>query len=215
MKNGLIKMINKYMVVSFDVFDTLIERNVELPKDIFKLTGKTILGDGEGFALKRIEAEHKARELSISREVTIEQIYSQLRAEYEDVTDRLMEEEICQELEATCPKKDIIEVFNAALDQGLDVYIISDMYLSSAVIEKMLEKCGITGYKKIYVSNEYNCNKLSGDLFKKVMSDNGIKKSDIIHIGDSLKADLLGARKAGIKACLISRKKRLLRLVHG
>lgn len=36
----------------------------------------------------------------------------------------------------------------------------------------------------------------------------------MIHIGDSIKADFLGARKARVKSVLIGRKNRFERLIH-
>ena len=37
-------IVRHYQYVSFDVFDTLIERDVNRPSDIFALVGKSILG---------------------------------------------------------------------------------------------------------------------------------------------------------------------------
>ena len=36
------KEINKYKYISFDIFDTLIKRNVEKPEDIFKIVEKKL-----------------------------------------------------------------------------------------------------------------------------------------------------------------------------
>ena len=69
------------------------------------------------------------------------------------------------------------------------ILIISDMYLPSEVIQKMLKACNILDYEKIYVSNEYGVNKISGILFKKVIQDKKINAYEMIHIGDSIKAD--------------------------
>ena len=41
-----------------------------------------------------------------------------------------------------------------------------------------------------------------------------IDKKNIIHIGDSIKADYIGARKAGISSILIGRKNRIGRLIR-
>lgn len=37
-------MLKKYDVISFDIFDTLIERTCSVPADIFELTGEAVLG---------------------------------------------------------------------------------------------------------------------------------------------------------------------------
>lgn len=39
---GIIKQIEKYDVVSFDIFDTLLKRNVKKPTDIFRYMEKNI-----------------------------------------------------------------------------------------------------------------------------------------------------------------------------
>lgn len=41
MKNYLLQaLISKYQYISFDIFDTLIERKVKAPSDIFAIVGK-------------------------------------------------------------------------------------------------------------------------------------------------------------------------------
>lgn len=215
MTNRLLRKLKKYKVVSFDVFDTLIERTVKLPSDIFALVGEAVLDPDNGFVQKRIQAEKEARARSVSGEVTLEEIYAGLRTEYGELTNRLMSEEMELEISSCIPKSSMTEVYKAAIDSCEKVFIISDMYLPSSVIEKMLDKCGINAYVKVYVSNEYNCNKISGKLFDRVILENCINRSDMLHIGDSVKADFLGARKAKISSYLIGRKNRLSRLIHG
>ena len=84
--NYIKKEIDKYEYVSFDVFDTLIKRNVSHYRDIFTLTcleyekrtGKQINGNYEQ---KRIEAEEKAREKREDKEPNIHEIYEQMEIE--------------------------------------------------------------------------------------------------------------------------------------
>ena len=111
-------------------------------------------------------------------------------------------------------KKDMIAFYEKCLEMKKHIVIISDMYMPAELIEKILNQCNIIGYEKVYVSNEYSVNKISSELFKIVMKEKQIDPSKIIHIGDSFKADFCGARKAGIKSILISRKHRLKRLIH-
>lgn len=68
---------------------------------------------------------------------------------------------------------------------------------------------GINEYKKLYVSCEYKKNKVTSELFKILLKDEDIVKNDIVHLGDSPKADLLGARKAGIFSVLVMKKNML------
>ena len=43
------------------------------------------------------------------------------------------------------------------------------------------------------------------------MEDQGFSENEIIHVGDSVKADILGAKKVGINSIFIPRKKMLKR----
>ena len=87
---NIIKQIAKYEYISFDVFDTLIKRNIENPTDLFDLvqkiynqTNKPLL---ENFKEKRIEAERKARELSSHKEPNIDDIYNISKKKWQILT---------------------------------------------------------------------------------------------------------------------------------
>ena len=79
--------IDRCEVVSFDVFDTLIKRNVRTPKDVFSLVEREALKrfgvSMEGFRDKRVCAERTARELSDREEISFGEIYDQLPYEEE------------------------------------------------------------------------------------------------------------------------------------
>lgn len=209
-------ILNHYEYISFDIFDTLIERDVNRTSDIFMLVGKKVLGEekAEEFRELRKRAECNAREENQSSEITLEHIYKKMNGIYnQSVIESLKNEEIKTELEH-CYIKDNMASFYATCIKHKKVLIVSDMYLSADVIHKMLEKCNVKGYESLFVSSEYGVNKISGKLFNIVMDQKKIHASQMIHIGDSIKADFLGARKVGIKSILIGRKNRLKRLIH-
>lgn len=181
------------------------------------MVGKCILGkeNAEKFRILRKKAEFEAREENNHKEITLDQIYEKLRGLYEeDVIEQLRKEEIQQEIKHCHRKENIAPLYQACVKKKKHILIISDMYLPSEVIQKMLKACNILDYEKIYVSNEYGVNKISGILFKKVIQDKKINAYEMIHIGDSIKADFLGARKARVKSVLIGRKNRFERLIH-
>ena len=68
--------------------------------------------------------------------------------------------------------------------------------------------------RQLYVSNTYGENKLSGKLFQIACKDWQIDLKSMIHIGDSIKADMIGAHKAGIHVWLVGRKNRIERLIQ-
>ena len=76
------KKIKEADIVSFDIFDTLIKRNMKRPIDIFPLVehefNKQYGGGLVNFQKKRIEAEYIARKSTKSEEITLREIYLNL-----------------------------------------------------------------------------------------------------------------------------------------
>lgn len=208
------KIIKKYDVISFDVFDTLIKRETKNPSDVFLLVGNKVLGPDKGKIFKedRIKAELNARKLNECFECNLENVYDMLPSVYDNYKEELKNEEIRIEIQACHPKKKMVGFLNECLNNNKRVVIISDMYLSSAIIAKMLKRCGINNYEKLYVSNEYNTNKICGGLFQKAIKDLDIERKTMIHIGDSYTADVKGARKVGIDSKLVIGKSMINRI---
>lgn len=206
----------KYSVVTFDVFDTLIERKVNTPSEIFFIAGSKILGEENGkiFTKERIEAEHKAREKKPEHEVTIVEIYKELEDKYKVYLNELMNSEIDTEFSFCYPKYRNIDLLKAFKESGKKIYLISDMYLPVDTIVNILNNCGVceSDYDRIYVSNIYKKNKLSGELFKVCIKENNLNEKKMLHFGDSIKADFIGAHKAGINAWIVGRKNRIGRI---
>lgn len=205
----------KYSVISFDIFDTLLKRDVYKPKDLFELIEqgycsnlslKSDLSALQGFAEKRILAERSARDLVKNREATLDEIYQNLCGYSEDETKELKELEMIAESRIICDNPLIHSFYSWCIEQGKKVLLISDMYLPKAFIQKLLNENGYSGYNNIYISNEYKASKSSGQLFKFAMEKENIGGQSILHIGDSKRADFLGARKAGIRSILIPRR---------
>ena len=166
-----------------------------------------------GFHNKRIQAEKIARQKLSPREVNIDDIYDYLDINDNNLKENLKAKEIELELASCYANKKIKKFYDRAIENGNEVIIISDMYLPQEVIQAMLGQCGIYRYKKLYVSNSFNANKITGKLFEIAISELGVPKKNIVHLGDSIKADFLGAHKAGIKAVLVHRKNRLRRFL--
>ena len=209
--------IRRYPAVSFDLFDTLLERDVDRPVDLFLRVGDIVLGPGKGeqFRNDRIAAEKAARTKAMNGEATLDDIYEALHmAGYSaDTAEELKIQEVRSELSSCSPKRSMKPVYENALEQGKTVFLISDMYLPKEVIAGMAARCGYEGYEKLFVSNDYGVSKRSGKLFEEVLKEYGLSAGELIHIGDSIGADLLGARKAGVAALPVHRKNRWGRLL--
>lgn len=194
----IITSVSEYKSVSFDVFDTLLKRNVQKPTDVFRVLEHSN-PSLEGFAEARIKAEEKARKKSTYEEVTLDEIYVELR------NDGFLAavspaDELNAEAELLTVNQPIKEVYDYFLSSGKDIYIISDSYLPRDFICSILERLGYTDYKKLYVSSEWRKTKSIGSLYGLVLSENNINPSDLIHIGDSIKSDYVVPKKKGISA---------------
>lgn len=200
----IICRISSYNVISFDVFDTLIKRDVPNPQDVFKmLERKTGI---DGLSDLRIEAEIKAREVSKNQEVGIKDIYNELGKilkNSQTELNHIMETEIGLEEKLCVVNLDMLPIYNYCINNKI-VVLISDMYLKRETIESILNKNHIANYRKLYISNEINKTKISGELFQFVKKDLGIENIKIMHIGNSFNADFIKAHQCGYGAIKIS-----------
>lgn len=195
--------IKKYKFVSFDVFDTLIYRNVSKTKNIFDIVQiqaelkYNILA--ANFAAVRIQAEKKAILTKEGEEITLDEIYDQIECL------SLKEKELLKELEIQaekhfCQRNRIWDqILEKCRNHNIQIVIISDMYLPQNVIGEILKKSGVI-YDRIFVSSKYKKRKSRGTLYKYVLSELNIDADEIIHIGDNKKSDYWIPQALGIKS---------------
>lgn len=211
--DDVIEKINNYDVVSFDIFDTVLYRNVDTPTDIFDLVGLRVgIPD---FKAKRIKAESLAREYKFSkcgsREVTLDEIYSILNKKFSIHIDKRFEEEV--EIENINCDPYAKKIYDFAISAQKKVIFTSDMYLSQELISSMLNKCGYKTYDHLFISNRYLKNKGIGDLFGVVKKCYPNKK--IIHLGDNINGDVKNPPKYGIESLYIPSIKFKFKEING
>ena len=197
--DSILELIESYPYISFDIFDTLVKRNLAKPTDVFTIMEKTI---GAGFKEKRIEAENRARIESGKTEVTIEDIYS-----YFPEADRqkLIELELTTEKSVIVPNSPIASVYKKCLEAGKTIYVTSDMYWPEKTIRQLLEDNGFVDYKALYLSSKEQKVKSDGSLFVELLKRENINGKDLVHIGDSRRGDYQEPRRLGISAIHIPR----------
>lgn len=203
-KQKLIKLCQKYNYISFDLYDTLILRNVAQPKDVFELVGEKL--NIESFANDRIMAEIACREKKA--ETNIDEIYQELSKKYtEDVCKLCQQTELQIESDIVCLNFDMYDVYQSCV--GKHIFITTDMYLPEDTIKNILSKNGYENYEKLYLSSSYNLTKRSGSLFEQIIMDNKITASQLLHIGDNVLGDFLIPIFKRIKTARIKRQKYL------
>lgn len=192
--NEIIRKIEPFEYVSFDIFDTLLKRDVSEPQDVFSLVEKRL--NIKGFKKIRINAEQTARKISSTKEVTLSEIYKYVDSFNNEQKSMIMSAEIKTELALVTINKDIIPLYEYCI-KNKKVVLISDMYLNKSVIEQMLKMNKIIGYQDLFISSEVGKTKAEGILYSFVLNKLGINKKKIIHIGNSFLADFISAKKNG------------------
>jgi HAD superfamily hydrolase (TIGR01549 family) len=208
--NNLLEIISKKEIVSFDLYDTLIHRNVRIPEDVFELTEKLYekeTGQAIAFIKARTEAEHKARLKKGIKEISFDDIYFELNAIFSiDQINKLKEIELKIEVDITVPVKKMVEVFKFAQSAGKTVIITSDMYLSADIINQILKKNGILGHSKLFLSSDRGVKKKSGEMYKFLIEECGYEAKKMIHIGDNPNSDIKVAKEFGITTFMVENR---------
>lgn len=206
MKYNIYDLIDKHEIISFDIFDTLLVRNVLNPSDIFELVEKkynTLHKDYpiNGFKNNRIKAEKLAR-LKKKNEIIIYDIYRQI--DYPDyIKNELMSIEMDEEFKYTINNPNVFSLYHYSKEKGKKIIITSDMYLPKAFIARILKNCGIDTYNELFVSSDSGFRKRTGELFVYISNYLKCNSNDILHIGDNKISDYIMPLKNGFDAYLI------------
>lgn len=214
---SLIDRIDRYDIVSFDIFDTLLRRTVFKPEDVFVLIQKKL--ENEYANLLPAVFVKRFPELRVGFERQLRKEYDQ----YHDTTDVYAEKneefytiEVYQRMlssfgldTALAEQLLVIEqdtefsvlearslgkaLYDVAIAKEKRVLLISDFTHSESFVSQALAQSDYSGYEKLYVSSEVGLKKHSGNLFKYVIADLAIKPETILHIGDNSTGDFLRA----------------------
>lgn len=201
-ENRMINELSGFDIISFDVFDTLILRPFSEPADVFFFLGeKTGLMD---FKRVRMQQEYLARKEHEKKygdnEVTFKEIWKRMERETGVSAKSGMRAELETEERFCFANPFMLKVFNALKDQGKTIIAVSDMYLPSGFVSRILKKNGFEGINKIYMSCEYGKSKSLGDIYSQVKDD--FKGMSIVHVGDNEHSDVKKAAEAGLAACI-------------
>lgn len=209
--------------ISFDIFDTLVERPFLHPDDVFDLLSieyNKIIGSEKyiDFAAYRRSAQRICYEKMRNSnpfcfEITLDEIYEEI-----------VEEKLLSTSQAEYLKKKEIELeyrfcrvrmigkqlYEFAIRAGKKIICISDMYLSKEVISTILSNNGYNEIHNIFLSSEQKVCKSDGKLFKRALSILNIRSKSLLHIGDNIDSDFNIPHSLGIAALHISAARDLL-----
>lgn len=187
-KTLLKKKIDDAVLVSFDIFDTLLFRKTNDPETIFDLVGRHF--GIHGFRKLRMDGQNEAdRRVYTHKQYPhagIDEIYEVL-AEHNEIPvnwEEVKEYEIRMEKDALVANKEMLEFFRYAKETGKRVVATSDMYLSADTLREILKSCGFVGFDYVYCSADEHKAKFNRELFELMASREKVSYTDILHIGD-------------------------------
>lgn len=185
-------------VISFDIFDTLLVRDVLRPVDLFPLLERRL--QQEGIPCPDFHVRRRAAGMQLEQDCvpTLAKIYGLLAQWYawpEELAQRACGLEFELEQRACHARQWMQALYESVMGTGKPIILISDMYLREEQIRSLLERSGYRGWSRLYVSCEHQAAKASGALYEVVQRDFVGKR--ILHIGDNAVTDGDIARSHG------------------
>ena len=147
------KDVSEYSVVTFDIFDTLIKRRCAEPKDVFELVENRLelkYGKTFNFVDERLRAKQRIKKYN--KYYNLEDVYRIIELP-NDVAETAKKYERLVEIDIAYSNSNVVNLYKKALYENKTIFLISDMYLDRDTIEKILKKCEIFGYERIYISH--------------------------------------------------------------
>ncbi|KJU86918.1 phosphotransferase [Candidatus Magnetobacterium bavaricum] len=213
-------LIDRVDIVSFDIFDTLLERIVEPPDKVKEIVARFACQDIKklrdmelspaDFMTLRDKTETQLRHRSLSEGKDYECSYSNIiRGMVQELTgghdeelfDAIIHTELEVEKKVLYVKDGIPGILKMLKDAGKRVIAISDMYLDRLYLEAIFEdKAILEFFDSIYVSSESRVGKHSGRLFKQVLFAQKTLPERMLHVGDNPHSDFKMPASLGINA---------------
>lgn len=191
-------------VVSFDVFETLIERVLERPHQLFHFLRRDADRELDGAVPAFVKARRASRGWAGSdmrgEEVSLAARYDAIGRRHGLSTDQvrwLMENELDWERRTMRARACGLEAFKHAKSRGKRIILMSDTYFDRSFVEELLTACGYEGWDELYASSEIGLLKATGRLFEHVAATEGVAPDRILHVGDNFEIDLKRGREAG------------------
>lgn len=220
-------------VVSFDLFDTVLIRRVHVPDMIKVPVARFIAAKAVEFGnqcswekvLKlrdKVEKEHRARtgEHFDDHEArypdfmleVLTQIFKEKMSN--DLLEKVTDYELTMEKAMIVPRADLVAWIKKLYKQGKKILILSDIYLPSDHLKRLIRHAGFLEYVTDVVSSaDTFLAKASGNAFPMIREKYSLDFQQWLHIGDNPISDGLRPSEFGIRSLVlndISEKKRKL-----
>jgi predicted HAD superfamily hydrolase len=221
-KDGKKRVLNKE-AVSFDIFDTLLVRRIHDP-DLVKLpVARYIAGlaatQGLHWSWQKVQSRRDAieqvhRAATGMKYVDHEACYPVFMRELlqeifqnrfdESLLERVTAYEMAMENSMLVPRKMLVDWLEELAADGKRIFLISDMYLPSSHLQKLIEHAGVLHLIEAVVSSaDTFLAKASGKAYPMIAEKYSVRPEAWLHIGDNPFSDGLRAGEAGLEAMII------------
>lgn len=206
--------VDKASIVSFDVFDTLLVRNLNQPNDLFDymepLVAK-ILNTKLPIPYKQARLEARANVINgtCGEEISLKERYDAISNKYDidvTLTDEVMNLELDLERKILKRREYCIDILKYAKSKGKKVIIVSDIFFTKDFVSEMLSINNINAgehYDELFVSSETKLLKHTGNVYPYLLEQLKIKPEDMVHVGDNHHPDIKMAEKHGINSIFV------------
>lgn len=197
--------------VSFDLFDTLVQRPATEPSDIYYLLDRplrdllspfTRFSNARRVAIQRLRARDKSAGVE-KEEYTLGEIYAFL-ADFlgidEDLAAHMHEQEVELEERLVQSRQSGLALFGLAGICGKKRALLSDTYFDLDELARVAMWHLPQTPDLVLASSDVGVTKRTGSLFDVLLSSTGAPAERILHIGDSMPADVELAKSKGMGA---------------
>ncbi|WP_120633349.1 hypothetical protein [Ruegeria sp. EL01] len=203
--------IGTYDFLSVDIFDTVLFRHCRSPVDAFSFmsTQDPVIRVTEFFKDYRVAAENLAREDATNKnreDVYLDEIYNcfrQLTNCSHQESEQIKRLELETEMDLLHATSFGSKLVAHVQETNKRFVITSDMYLPQDFLERVLQAKGITGWERVFVSNEQGKTKHTGSLFDDVAAHFSVPNDKVLHVGDNRHADGKMAVHVGMQSHVI------------
>ena len=209
--------------VSFDLFDTLLIRRIHDP-DLVKLPVARFIASlareaGHNWSWPRVqklrdqvEKQHRATtgEQFVDQEAcyprfmreTLGIIFGEAQAD--SLLARVTDYELAMELTMLVPRAPFVEWLRELKAQGKRIFIVSDIYLPAAHLERLAEGTGLLPYAEAVISSaDTFLAKASGKGYHLLQERYGLDRTRWLHVGDNPISDGLRPAEFGLQALVL------------
>lgn len=183
-------LIDSNDIISFDFFDTLIQRKVYMASNIWEYVGDSC--NNETIKNKFLELRKGIYANVTNKQIPdLNDLYIKMQF-YDSSIDMLAlkRKEIELEYKFTESRHPMMSLLDYALKKNKKVYIVSDMYLTADFFVQILKENGINlSREQIWISCEHGHTKRNGKLWIEFQKEI-VKKERGLHIGDNIESDI-------------------------